>query len=54
MDLAYCKGKAFSDSSMEEMEREIDSSLEKRGMNSSECNYGKKSQNSELNASIDS
>ena len=27
-DLAYCKGKAFSDSSMEEMERAIESELD--------------------------
>ena len=54
MDLAYCKGKAFSDSSMEEMERAIDSNLERRGMNSIDYNFGKKSQDSEAQASIDS
>ena len=53
-DLAYCKGKAFSDSSVEEMERAIESNLEARGLNDSEHNYGKKSDNSEMQASLDS
>ena len=54
MDLAYCKGKAFSDSSMEEKEREIESEHEERGIKNSEFNYGRNSQNSELNGSIHS
>ena len=53
-DLAYCKGKAFSDSSVEEMERAIESNLEARGLNDSEHNYGKRSDNSEMQASLDS
>ena len=53
-DLAFNKGKAYSDSSMEEMERAIESEFEDRGVNNVENNFGRNSQNSELHASIDS
>ena len=54
VDLAFCKGKAFSDSSMEEKERSIESSLDERGINNPNFNFGRQSTNSELLASIKS
>ena len=47
LDLPAIKGKAFEDSSMEEMEREVISDLSHRGLNNYEMNYGRKSENSE-------
>ena len=43
IDLATCKGVAFSDSSMEEVEREIESDLEERGINNPDNFFGRKS-----------
>jgi len=45
---------AFEDSSLEEMEREIESDLEDRGLNNSENNFGRQSANSELLCSVKS
>lgn len=47
VDMPAVKGRAFDDSSMEEMEREIISDLSKRGLNNPEMNFGRKSDNSE-------
>ena len=52
VDLAYCKGKAFEDSSMEERERSIESEHIKRGLMTEANNFGRNSENSELNGSI--
>lgn len=46
-DMATIKGRAFEDSSMEEMEREIISELSDRGLNNPDANFGRKSENSE-------
>ena len=54
VDLATCKGKAFSDSSIEEYERGIESELEEMGLNHADANFGRKSANSELLGSINS
>ena len=54
LDLAELKGKAFSDSSIEEMEREVISQLSERGLNTFEANFGRKSENSEELQSIHS
>ena len=54
VDLAFCKGKAFSDSSMEEKERSIESSLDERGLNNPNFNFGRQSTNSELLQSVKS
>ena len=45
---------ALEDSSIEEMEREIQSDLEDRGLNNSQTNFGRQSQNSELLRSVKS
>ena len=52
IDLAICKGKCFDDSSMEEMEHEVESDFEKRDLNKAEMNFGRRSENSELHESI--
>lgn len=52
IDMATLKGKCFEDSSMEEYEHEIESEIEKRGLNSAELNFGRRSDNSELHNSI--
>lgn len=52
--MAYLKGRAFDDSSMEEMEREIISELSDRGLNNIEANFGRRSENSEALGSVKS
>lgn len=52
LDLASIKGKAFSDSSMEEKERSIESDLEKRGLSHPDTHYGRQSENSERIGSV--
>lgn len=39
--MAAIKGRAFDDSSMEEMEREVISELSNRGLNNPDANYGR-------------
>ena len=52
VDLAMCKGKAFDDSSMEEKEREIESDLDHRGLNTQDNHFGRQSENSERLLSV--
>lgn len=43
LDMASIKGRALSNSSIEEMEREIISELSLRGLNNPETNFGRQS-----------
>ena len=54
LDMADIKGRAFSDSSVEEMEREVISELSQRGLNNPEANFGRQSDNSEAHISVHS
>ena len=54
LDLATVKGKAFEDSSVEEMEREVISELSHRGLNNPEANFGRQSDDSEAHISVHS
>lgn len=54
VDLAACKGTAFSDSSMEEHERAVESDLEADGKNNENANFGRRSNNSEALESVNS
>ena len=52
IDLATIKGKAFSDSSIEEKERSVESDLANRGLANPDAHYGRQSDNSERVGSV--